>query len=99
MAPPPKNVKLDASTDTYRGYFERGLELDAEAQEVKSRVTKLNREAEHAGADSGALALARRLRKIPNLDRRRAKLRAYAQVLVEMEDEILEQERRPNGGP
>jgi hypothetical protein len=52
---------------------------------------------------SGALALARRLRRIPDPQKRRVILREYARVLVELEAEIIPEEQSArlghNGGP
>lgn len=97
-----RDVKYEASTDTYRELFRRGVELDKERSRVQRQITAFNADAERQGAHSGALALGRRLRRIADLERRRLAVREYARVLVDLEDEILAEEAAlggHNGGP
>ena len=99
MARPRRDVNYDADTDTYRDYLRRGVELDQERKAIQRKISVFNSDAAKAGAHPGAIALARRLRRIEDLDKRRVELREYARALIELEDEILAAGVGHNLGP
>jgi hypothetical protein len=69
-----KDVVYNADAETIREYFLLGRDLDEQHKAARAEISDFNKAAEQAGVHGGALALARRIARMPG-ERRRLALR------------------------